>query len=79
MNTVSWTIYVGSKSMFTRTLEDMHKLLYKRYMAQRRFRDEMELMQLTDPVITLEDIENLMLCLSAGNDILKHPTGNQST
>lgn len=30
-------------------------------------------MQLTDPIIKLEDTENLTLCLSAGNNILKTP------
>lgn len=73
-NTVFRIIYVSSKSMFAMTLKYMHKLLYKSYMRQHHFRDENgQVMQLTDPIIKLEDIENLMLCLSAGNNILKTP------
>lgn len=41
LNTVFWIIYVSSKGMFAMTLKYMHKLLYKSYMRQHHFRDEM--------------------------------------
>lgn len=57
-------------------LKYMHKLLYKNYMRQHHFRDELATYRPRYQII--DDIENLMLCLSAGNNILKHPVGNRS-